>query len=299
MSILVDRATRVLVQGITGRFAQVETRLMVEYGTQVVAGVVPGRGGEQVHGVPVYDSVRSAQRAHQADASVIYVPAPFVKEAVLEAIDGGIRLICIATERISYHDTAEFLAAARDAGVRIVGPNSQGITSPGKAKIGGAGGERFDRMYKPGPVGIVSRSGGMASEIAWLLTRAGIGQSTQVHIGGEPMVGTGYRELLELYERDPETEVVVLFGEPGTRYEEDAAVFLKAGGYPKPLLACVPGRFASRLPRGVRLGHSSTMVEAGSGTAEEKVARFREAGAHVVESPSEIPEAVARLLVRG
>ena len=293
MSILANRRTRILIQGITGREAATFTKESLDYGAQIVAGVTPGKGGANVHGVPVFDSVAGALAHGPADATVISVPAPFVKDASLEAIAHGLRLLVIITERVPRQDIVQVLEAADTAGVRVVGPNSLGIITPGETRVGMAGGsaDTARLAFSPGPVGIISRSGGMTTEIASMLTQAGVGQSTCVSIGGDPIVGSTFVDLIALYEDDPHTRVVVIFGEPGGRMEEDLADYLRERKGHLPVVAFIAGRFADRMP-GVRFGHAGAIVEAGRGSPTEKVAALRQAGALVAERLSDIPHLV-------
>jgi succinyl-CoA synthetase alpha subunit len=299
MSILLDGRSRVLVQGVAARQARTHLPYMLRYGTRVVAGVAPGRGGEAIEGVPVYDTVATALRHHAVDISVLFIPAPAARDAALEAIEHGIALIQVLAEGVPHHDAAEILERAAAQGVRVIGPNSQGMISPGKAKLGGTGGAEPERLFRPGPVGIVSRSGGMGGEIGNALTRRSIGQSTYVSIGGDLLIGTGFAPLLKLFERDPETRVVVVFGEPGTGHEEEAAGLVRAGGLTKPLVALIVGEALERLPKGMSFGHTSSIIERGLGSPARKKELLREAGAVVAETFAELPELVARALARG
>jgi succinyl-CoA synthetase alpha subunit len=297
MSILADRNTRVIIQGITGREAASFTRDMLDYGTRVVAGVTPGKAGQQVHGVPVYDTVRQAVREGPVQASVISVPPRMVLEAALEALENGIELLVIVTERIPRRDVVEILEAARASGARVIGPNTLGIISPGSVKLGMAGGPIGDvkKAYMPGPVGIASRSGGMTTEIANLLTTHGIGQSTCVSIGGDPIVGSNFLDLIPLFDQDPETKAVVLFCEPGGVVEENLAKRVAAGEIRVPIVAFVAGRFVDAMP-GVRFGHAATIVEGKTGSAAGKIEAFRASGIHVAEAFSEIVPILEGLL---
>lgn len=296
MSILLDANSRVLVQGITGQQARTHVSYMVRYGTKVVAGVSPGKGGAMADGIPVYDSVRTAIRGHPADISVLFVPAPYAKDAALEAIENGVPLVVVLAEGVPHHDTAEIIDRAAQKNVRLIGPNSQGIISPGKAKLGGTGGAEPERLYQPGPVGIISRSGGMGGEIANALTRRGIGQSTYISIGGDLLIGTGFVPLLRLFEKDPETKVVVFFGEPGTGHEEEVADLVCAGGFSKPLIALVVGESLEQLPKGMSFGHTSSIIERGLGSPSRKKQLLRQAGVRVAETFSEIPKLVEEAL---
>lgn len=313
MAILADESTRILVQGITGREAATFTAESLAYGARIVAGVTPGKGGQVVHGVPVYDTVAAVLREHPADATVISVPAPFVKDTAQEAIDNGLRLIVIVTERVPRRDVVAILETANERGCRVVGPNSLGIISPGRTRVGMCGGaaEAVRQSYTPGPVGIMSRSGGMMTEIANLLTQActephqsacssttiqrnsghRLGQSTCVSIGGDPIVGSTFLDFLPLYEADPETRALVLFCEPGGTMEERLAEHLKTHGSRLPVIAFVAGRFADRM-QGVRFGHAGAIVEGAQGSPAGKVAVLREAGMRVAERLSDIPQLV-------
>lgn len=289
MAILADRNTNVIVQGITGREASIFTKDMLDYGSQVVAGVTPGKKGRQVHGLPVYDTVRQALKDHPAEASVISVPPALVKGAVLEAIENGILLIVVVSERVPRKDTIEFLEVARERNVRIIGPNTLGFISPGILKLGMAGGPITDvkKAYMPGPAGIASRSGGMTTEIANLLTTNNIGQSTCVGIGGDPVVGSNFIDLIPLFDADPETSFVVLFSEPGGVIEETLSEMIIAENISIPIIAFIAGRFVDEMP-GVRFGHAATIVEGDRGSTKGKIASFKKAGIRVAESFSDI-----------
>jgi succinyl-CoA synthetase alpha subunit len=289
MAILADENLQVIVQGVTGREASSFTRDMLDYGTQVVAGVTPGKQGQKVHGVPVYDTVRMALGAHPATASVISVPPSLVKGAALEALDNGIELLVIVSERVPRKDVVEFLEVARQVDARVIGPNTLGFICPHRVKLGMAGGPVADvkKSYMPGPVGIASRSGGMTTEIANLLTTNGIGQSTCVAIGGDAMVGTNFLELIPLFDRDPDTEAVVLFCEPGGVIEEHLADMVIQNNIKLPIIAFLAGQFVDQMP-GVRFGHAATIVEGDRGTTRSKKAAFERAGIHVAEKFSDI-----------
>jgi succinyl-CoA synthetase alpha subunit len=295
MSILVSGGTRVIIQGITGREGTVRARLMKEYGTRLVAGVTPGRGGQDVGGVPVYDSVLEAREKHAPlDASVIFVPAALVKNAALEAIEAGVRLLVLVPDRVPIHDVLEIAARARLKGARFVGPNTLGLVSPGQAVLGMIGGraERAREWFRRGPVGVSSRSGGMTSAISYYLTRAGIGQSTIIHVGGDAIVGLSHPEVMELFENDPETRAVVMFGEIGTSQEERVADLIERGKLTKPLVAYIGGKAAKS---GTRFSHAGAIVEGSRGSYETKVRRLREVGANVVDAISDIPRVAALL----
>lgn len=289
MSILADENVRVIVQGITGREAASFTKDMMDYGTRVVAGVTPGKQGQQVHGVPVYDTVRGAVREQPAEASVISVPPGMVKGAALEALDNGIKVLVIITERIPRKDVIEFLELAREKEARVIGPNTLGLISPDIVKLGMAGGpvEDVKKAYMPGSVGIASRSGGMTTEIANLLTTHGIGQSTCVGVGGDPVVGSNFLDLIPLFGEDPDTKAVVLFCEPGGVIEENLAELVTTKKISIPIVAFIAGRFVDSMP-GVRFGHAATIVEGERGSARGKIASFKKAGIQVAESFSDI-----------
>ncbi len=289
MSILADENTRVIVQGITGREAATFAKDMLDYGTRVVAGVTPGKKGQNVHGIPVYDTVRQAVKEHDAQASVISVPPVLAKGAVLEALDNAIKLIVVVSERVPRRDAVEFLETARNKNARVIGPNTLGMISPHRFKLGMAGGPVADvkKAYMPGPVGIASRSGGMTTEIANLLTTHGIGQSTCIGVGGDPVVGMNFLDLIPLFDADPETKAVVLFCEPGGVIEERLAEKVMAERIRLPIIAFVAGRFVDRIP-GVRFGHAATIVEGDRGTTKGKIAMFKKAGIRVAESFSDI-----------
>jgi succinyl-CoA synthetase alpha subunit len=297
MSILLDHRTRVLVQGIAGREAAVHVPYMRAYGTRVVGGVAPGRGGQEISSVPVYDTVRAACRAEQVDLSVLFVPARFVRDAALEAIAAQVPIVVILAEGVPHHDTAEILARADEVAVKVLGPNSQGLMTPGKAKVGGPGGDRPDLMFRPGPVGVVSRSGGMGAEICMALTKAGIGQSTYVAIGGDLLIGTEFTDLLPLFQADSETRAVFLFGEPGTGREEAAAELIGRGAITKPVIAFVTGEFLERLPRGMHFGHTGTLIEGDRGRPSRKKQLLREAGVRVADDLDEIVPLVRSALL--
>jgi len=289
MAILVDESTRIIIQGITGREASAAAKDSLDYGTRVVAGVTPGKGGTDVYGVPVFDTVRAALAAHPADASVIAVPAPAAREAALEALENGLPLVVLMTERIPRRDVVAVLARARERGARVIGPNCLGVISPGRTRAGIVGGRAPDigKAYRRGPVGVISRSGGMTTEIANLLTQHGIGQSTCVSVGGDPIVGSSFVDLMPLFERDQETRAVVIFGEPGGGAEEALADYAATGRSRLPVVAFIAGRFADEMP-GVRFGHAGTIVEGERGSTRGKIAALRHAGVLVAEDFSEI-----------
>jgi len=249
MAILINHDSRIIIQGITGREASMVTRHMLDYGTRILAGVTPGRGGHEIHGVPVYDTLKAAVIRHGCDTSVVYVPPAFAYDAVMEAIANGIKLVVIMTENIPQKDAVRFLYAARQAGVRVIGPNSVGMINPAdRVKLGAIGGDNVERCFVPGKVGVISRSGGMTAETSWMVKKAGYGVSTSISIGGDALIGSTIRDLLEIFQQDPGTGAVVTFSEPGTRQEEEAAEFIKKGGYTKPLFSYVAGRFTENMP---------------------------------------------------
>jgi len=289
MAILAEKDVTVVIQGITGREAASFAKDMIDYGTAVVAGVTPGKGGQVVHGVPVYDTMKAAVQASPVQASAISVPPALVKGAALEAMAYGIKLLVIITERVPRRDVVEILEVARAEKAQVIGPNTLGLISPHRVKLGMAGGPVADvkRAYMPGPVGIASRSGGMTTEIANLLTHHGIGQSTCVGIGGDPMVGSNFLDLIPMFEADPETRAVVLFCEPGGSIEENVAVMMRERGIKTPIVAFIAGSFVDSMP-GVRFGHAATIVEGDRGSARSKQEAFQKAGIRVAENFSDI-----------
>ena len=288
MAILVDKNTRLLVQGITGREGEFHSLQMLDYGTQIVAGVTPGKGGQWAcdgH-VPVFDTVAEAVAATQPNASVVYVPARFAADAILEAADAGIPLVVCITEGVPTTDMIRVRAYLDQKDARLVGPNCPGLLSPGEAKVGIMPGH----IATPGPVGVVSRSGTLTYEVVYALTARGIGQTTCVGIGGDPIIGTDFIDVLKLFERDPLTEQVVLIGEIGGSDEERAAQFI-AEHMTKPVTAFVAGRTA---PPGKRMGHAGAIIQGGTGTATEKIAAFEAVGVRVAEHPEQIAELVGQ-----
>lgn len=281
MSILVDENTRLLVQGITGREGSFHTEQMLEYGTRVVGGVTPGKAGQEVHGVPVFNTVEDAVKETGANASVIYVPAKFTVDAIYEAADNGIELIVCITEGVPVNDMVAVYHHVKSKGARLIGPNCPGITTPGKGKIGIMPGF----IHEPGKVGVVSRSGTLTYEVVDALTKAGLGQSSVVGIGGDPIIGTDFVDVLELFQNDPETEAIVMIGEIGGDDEETAAEFIK-NNVTKPMAGFIAGRTA---PPGKRMGHAGAIISGGSGTAEGKIKALEAAGVAVAERMSEIP----------
>lgn len=297
MSILIDENTTFIVQGITGREAVNLTRECLDYGqgAKVVGGVTPGRKGREVHGVPVFDTVAQAVAHHGGpiDGSVVTVPPAFTKDAVFEALQNGIKIIVIVTERIPRGDVAQMveLAAMHDA--RIIGPNCLGIIVPDVIKMGGIGGPAKDaaKAYTPGTIGVISRSGGMTTEMSSTLTAAGLGQSTAVSIGGDAIIGSAYAELMPLFEADEQTQGIVIYTEPGGRMEAQLAEWVKENNSRLPIVAFMAGRFMDEMP-GMSFGHAGTIVEGKEDTATEKIARLAEAGITVAEEISEIPDII-------
>lgn len=289
MSILINETHRVLVQGITGREGSVRTRLMSEYGTNVVAGCTPGKHGQSVHGVPVFDTVlESIEQAGEIDVSVVFVPAPIVRDAVIEAVEAGVKLCVVVPDKVPLYDVLEMLAAARTNGSRIIGPNTLGLLSPGRAILGMIGGraENAREWFSAGAIGVSSRSGGMTSSVSYYLSRAGFGISTMVHVGGDSVVGTRHADACREFEADPETGMIVLIGEIGGSQEEQVADLISSGEITKPVFAYIGGRAAKE---GVRFSHAGAIVEAGRGSHEDKVRSLRAAGATVVNDFSELP----------
>ena len=285
MAILVGKETEVIVQGITGSQGSYHTQLMLEYGTKIVAGSTPGRGGTQTYGIPVFDTIREALSQFDANASIIFVPAPFARDAALEAITAGLNPVVVITEGIPVKDEIQIMEVAKLKGTTVIGPNTPGIITPGECKLG----IMPAHIFKQGSVGLVSRSGTLTYEIAASLTGAGLGQSTCLGIGGDPVVGLSFVDVLEFFRSDPKTEAIAMIGEIGGNAEEMAAEYIKTTNYPKPIAAYVAGRAA---PPGKRMGHAGAIIMGNSGTAETKIEALRSAGVRIALKPSEI----ARLL---
>ncbi|MGC4105825.1 MAG: succinate--CoA ligase subunit alpha [Thermomicrobiales bacterium] len=281
MSILVNRNTRLLVQGITGREGSFHATQMVEYGTNVVAGVTPGKAGAEVAGVPVFNTVADAVKETQANTSIIYIPARFAADAIYEAVDAGIELVICITEGMAINDMVPVYSYVKEKGARLIGPNCPGLITPGEAKVGIMPGF----IHKPGKVGLVSRSGTLTYEVVDALTKAGMGQSTAVGIGGDPIIGTSFVDVLGLFQEDPDTEAIVMIGEIGGNDEETAAAFIKAN-VTKPMAGFIAGRTA---PEGKRMGHAGAIISGGAGTAADKIAALEAAGVRVADSPSKVP----------
>ncbi len=278
-----------MVQGATGTQARFDIRYCLEYGTCIVAGVTPGRGGESVEGVPVFNTVKAAAAATGANTSAVYVPARGVKDAVLEAVEGGIRVLACFAENVPRHDAAAAVAAARSAGVRMAGFNTNGLISPGRCKLGGIGGDRAKEIYAPGRIGVCSRSGGMSAEICWALSRAGLGASTCISMGGDPIVGMRMAEVLQLFEADPETDACVIFGEPGGTHEIEVAEAMRSGAIRKPVVALIAGLFQENYPAGASFGHFAAVIKGDNDSASAKRKILAAAGARVAASLEEIP----------
>jgi succinyl-CoA synthetase alpha subunit len=288
MSILVDKKTRVVVQGITGNEGLFHTRQMVEYGTKVVAGVTPGKGGQRIEGIPVFNTVMEAVKETSANASAIFVPPSFAADAILEAADAGVSIIVCLTEGIPTLDMVTVKKVLKEKGSKLIGPNTPGIISPGKCKIGVMAGY----IHKPGKVGIISRSGTLTYEVVDQLTKKGIGQSTCVGIGGDQIIGLNYVNLLGLFEKDPQTKAMIMIGEIGGTAEEEAAQFIKKN-VSKPVVAFIAGLTA---PPGRRMGHAGAIIAGGKGTAKEKMEALERAGVRVARNPALVGEEMATIL---
>ncbi len=282
MAILIDKGTRVLVQGITGKVGSFQTQLMIEYGTNVVAGVTPGRGGQVIHEVPVFDSVHKAVNETAAEASICFVPGPFAADAATEAIDAGLRLVVVVAEAVPVSDAVKMLTLASERKVFVLGPDTAGLISPGRSKVG----VQPHRLFREGPIGIISRSGALSYETAKTLVEHGIGQSTVIGLGGGPIWGLTYVDALRLFQDDEDTKAVVLLGEIGGYMEEEAAEYIKRG-FSKPVVALIVGRSA---PPGQKMGHAGAIVEQGRGSAQDKITALKDAGALIARAPREIPD---------
>lgn len=289
MGILVSKRTKAIVQGITGTQGSFHTRLMLDYGTQIVAGVTPRKGGTQVHGVPVYDTVDEAVKEHEANASIIFVPARFAADAAFEAMEGGLETVVIITEHIPVKDAIQVMAYAKQNEVVVIGPNTPGIITTGECKLG----VMPANVFRPGIVGMASRSGTLTYEIAAGLSARGLGQSTCVGLGGDPIVGLSFVEVLSMFEEDEHTEAVALIGEIGGNLEELAAEFVSTEGYTKPIVAFVAGRTA---PPGKRMGHAGAIIMGRTGTAQSKIEAFEAAGVSVAEKPGDVARLLAERL---
>jgi succinyl-CoA synthetase alpha subunit len=288
MSILIDKNTRVLCQGITGKAGQFHARQCIQYGTQLVGGVTPGRGGQTFEGVPIFDTVAEAVSQTGADATMIFVPPPFAADAVLEAADAGIRVIVAITEGVPVLDMVRVTDALRGSEATLIGPNCPGVITPGECKIGIMPGY----IHQRGPIGLISRSGTLTYEAVWQLTSLGLGQSTCVGIGGDPIVGSSFVDLLARFQHDPDTQGILMIGEIGGTAEEEAAAFIRQS-VTKPVAAFIAGRTA---PPGKRMGHAGAIISGGRGTAKEKVAALESAGIVVAESPADMARAMQRAM---
>jgi succinyl-CoA synthetase alpha subunit len=288
MSILVNKDTRVLTQGITGATGQIHTRACKQYGTQMVGGVVPGKGGTDFEGIPIFDTVEQARKETGAKATVIYVPPPFAADAILEAVAAGIELVICITEGVPVIDMVKVKRFMRGTSSRLIGPNCPGVITPGECKIGIMPGY----IHKPGDIGVVSRSGTLTYEAVYQLTQLGIGQSSCVGIGGDPIIGTGFIDVLELFNHDPGTRAVIMIGEIGGTAEEETAHFVKHN-MGKPVVAFIAGQTA---PKGRRMGHAGAIISGGRGTAADKIAALKAAGIEVAMSPAELGITMKRTL---
>jgi succinyl-CoA synthetase alpha subunit len=280
MSILVDKNTRVLTQGITGATGQIHTRACRDYGTQMVGGVVPGKGGTDFEGIPIFDTVEQARKATSANATVIYVPPPFAADAILEAVAAGIELVICITEGVPVLDMVKVKKYVRESNSRLIGPNCPGVITPGECKIGIMPGY----IHKPGDIGVVSRSGTLTYEAVYQLTQLGLGQSTCIGIGGDPIIGTNHTEALQLFNEDPKTRAVIMIGEIGGTAEEEAAQYVK-DHMKKPVVAFIAGQTA---PKGRRMGHAGAIISGGRGTAADKIDALKIAGIAVAMSPADL-----------
>ena len=290
LGIIIGKNTNAIVQGITGTQGSFHAKLMLEYGTKIVAGVTPGKGGTQVHDIPVYDTVEEAKEKHSANASIIFVPAPFAADAALESLENGIKTIVIITEHIPIKDAINLMAMAKQLKATIIGPNTPGIITPGESKLG----IMPAHIFKKGKVGMVSRSGTLTYEIAASLTRKGFGQSTCLGLGGDPITGLNFIDALKMFKEDPQTDAVVLIGEIGGNLEELAAEYIQKEKYPKPVVAFIAGRSA---PPGKRMGHAGAIVMGKAGTAESKIEAFKNANVKVAEKPSDVAELLTHFAI--
>lgn len=296
MSILIDESTRVLVQGITGSQGRFDTEYCVAYGTNIVAGVTPGRGGQDVGGIPVYNTVKSAVEVSGATASVVYVPAPGIKDAVLEAVDAGIKVIVALTENVPRHDAAIAVAATRAAGTWLIGFNTNGMVSPGKSKLGGIGGDLANELYVPGRIGVCSRSGGMSAELSAALAAGGYGVSSCISMGGDPIIGNDMVEYARMFEADPDTDAMLFYGEPGSENEQGLARALRDGEITKPVVAMVAGVFQESHPAGLSFGHVAAMIRSTDDSASAKQKLLSESGAHIAHRLGGIPKLLNQAL---
>jgi len=287
MAILIDRETQVLIQGITGKVGSFQTQIMKEYGTKIVAGVTPGKGGTEIFGIPVYDLVEEAVAEHRIDAAFSFVPAPFAKEGAMEVINSGVPFLVLTAEGIPEQDVLEVVHFVKIRGAKVLGPDTPGLISPGKCKLG----VHPHAMFKEGPVGVLSRSGSLSYEVGRVLTANGIGQSTVVGIGGGPIWGLSQQTVLKMFQDDPETKAVVLLGEVGGRMEHEAAEFI-GKSMTKSVIVLIVGQMA---PKGSQMGHAGAIIEGDEGTAESKIAALEKAGALVARSSLEIPMIIKKI----
>ena len=289
MTILIDKDTKILVQGITGREGHFHTQAMREYGSTILAGTTPGKGGQEIEGIPVFDSVLEAKTQFpELNASIIFVPARFAADAATEALDAGLKVVTVITEHIPVHDEMRFIELARRQNSYVIGPNTPGIISPGQCKLG----IMPAHVFKPGRVGLISRSGTLTYEVAASLTEAGFGQSTAIGLGGDPIVGMSFVDALQLFEEDKNTDATVLIGEIGGSAEEEAAEYIKTN-ISKPVIAYIAGRTA---PKGKRMGHAGAIVSGKTGTADGKIKTLRKSGATVIDRPIDVDEALQKIL---
>ena len=299
MAILLTKTTKVVVQGITGREGSMRAKFMRRLGTNVVAGVTPGRGGEEVDGIPVYNTVKDAVKNHGLfDVSVTFIPGTGLKDAVFEALDSDIKWIVMPVERVPLYDILEMVAYGKQKGAMLLGPGSIGVNTPGIGALGWLGGsvEFATRHFVPGHVGVISRSGGQSGTLPYVIAQAGFGVSTVLHVGTEPVTGMSFSDVLPLFQEDPDTDVMAIFGEMGGSHEEEAAQLVKSGKFTKPIIIYVSGAWA---PAGMKFSHASAIVERGSGSTQDKITRLREAGIIVVDNPNEIPAKLKELKGQG
>tara|TARA_E500000331_G_C17158178_1_gene670527 strand:+ start:236 stop:1132 length:897 start_codon:yes stop_codon:yes gene_type:complete len=296
MSILINENTKVLAQGLTGAQGMRDAEFCLRYGTNIICGVTPGKGGQVVHGLPVYGSVAEALNHHDIDASVVYAPPLATRDAVLEALDAEIKLVVALAEFVPRHDTAIIAATAQAKGAVIVGCNTNGIISPGKSKLGAIGGDDPSEVFEPGRVGVVSRSGGMSAELSLAIKRGGLGVSTCISMGGDVIPGNPMVDYIQRFVDDPDTDAIVMFGEPGTKAEHQVAEFLRSGFCTKPLVALLAGEFQENYPKGVSFGHVAAMINDEEDTVSAKRKMLADAGALVVHSLGEIPERIRSVL---
>ena len=289
MGIIIDKNTHAIVQGITGTQGRFHTKLMLEYGTKIVAGVTPGKGGGRIQDIPVYDTVEAALEKHPADASIIFVPAPFAAEAALEALENGIKIIIVITEHIPIKDAVMVMTYTKQVNATMIGPNTPGIITPGECKLG----IMPVHIFNPGETGMISRSGTLTYEIAASLTKSNLGQSTCLGLGGDPITGLNFIDALKMFKKDTKTKAVVVIGEIGGNLEELTAEYIAKQRYPKPVVAFIAGRSA---PPGKRMGHAGAIIMGKAGTAESKIEALRSAGVKMAEKPSDVARLLSRLV---